>query len=75
LKTKTLKISLRGTHIEVDDGKVSQVFGVLQLKALYIHNAIELSISDCYGISQYLKVYFINARGKVVGEYVRSDSL
>jgi hypothetical protein len=72
LKNKELSLSLHDTYIEVNDGVLSQIYGVLNLKALYIHNAIHLSIADCYAIAKYVKIYFIDARGNVVGEYVRS---
>ena len=72
MKNKELSLSLHDTYIEVNDGVLSQIYGVLNLKALYIHNAINLNIADCYAIAKYVKIYFIDARGNVVGEYVRS---
>ena len=75
LKTPTLSISLKNSYLEVNDGVLSQIYGVLNLKALYIHKDIQLSISDCYAISRYIKIYFIDGYGNVVAKYKRAKIL
>jgi hypothetical protein len=75
LKTPTNTISLKNTYLEVNDGVLSQVYGVLNLKALYIHKDIKLQISECFAISRYVKIYFIDANGNIVARYKRYKRL
>lgn len=75
LKTPTLQISLKNTYLEVNDGVLSQIYGVLNLKALYIHKDIALPISECYAISRYIKIYFIDGYGHIVAKYKRAKIL
>lgn len=72
LKTPTLCVKLKNSYIEVSDGVLSQIYGILNIKALYLHKDIELSIGHCYAISKYIKIYFIDANGNILAKYKRS---
>ena len=71
LKDKALIVSLKGTYVEVSNGILSQIYGVRNLQNLYIHKDIALSIADCFAISKYLKISFIDANGNIVAKYLR----
>jgi hypothetical protein len=71
LKDKTLLVSLKGTYIEVSNGVLAQIYGVHNLENLYIHKDIALNIGDCFTISKYLKISFIDANGNIVAKYKR----
>ena len=73
LKNKNLSIRLKDTFIEVNDGVLSQIYGIKQIKKLYIHKDIALSISDCFSISKYIKIYFIDAYGNILAKYKREN--
>jgi len=75
LKNKNLSIKLKDKHIEVNDGILSQIYGINQIKKLYIHKDIFLSISDCFGISKYIKIYFIDGFGNIVAKYKRAKTI
>ena len=75
LKNKNLSIKLKDTYIEVNDGVLSQIYGINQIKKLYFHKDISLSISDCFGISKYIKIYFIDGFGNVVAKYKREKTI
>lgn len=72
LKTPTLCVKLKNNYIEVSDGVLSQIYGILNIKALYLHKDIELSINHCYAISKYIKIHFIDANGNILAKYKRS---
>lgn len=71
LKDKLLNIKLKDTHIEINDGVLSQIYGVLNIKNIYIHKDINLSISDCFSISKSIKIFFIDANGNILAKYKR----
>jgi hypothetical protein len=57
--------------LEVNDGVLSQIYGVTNIKNLYIHKDISLSIADCFSISKYIKIFFIDANGNIIAKYKR----
>ncbi|MEA2050737.1 MAG: hypothetical protein U9O56_08415 [Campylobacterota bacterium] len=71
LKNKELSIKLKDTYIEVSDGVLSQIYGVQNIKNLYIHKDIALNISDCFAISKYIKIFFIDGYGNIIAKYKR----
>ena len=71
LKDKTLIVRLDAMYIDVSDGVLSQIYGIKNIKRLYIHKDISLSISECFAISKYIKIFFIDANGNIVGKYKR----
>jgi len=71
LKNKNLRVKLQDTHLEVNDEVLSQIYGVQNIKNLYIHKDIALSISDCFAISKYIKIYFIDGYGNIIAKYKR----
>jgi len=70
-KDKNLSIKLKDTYLEINDGVLSQIYGVLNIKNLYIHKDINLSIADCFVISKYIKIFFIDANGNIIAKYKR----
>ena len=75
IKNKALHISLKNTFIEVSDGLLSQIYGVAQLEALYIHKDIELNLATAYELSKHLKIYFIDAKGHLLAKYERMHTV
>ena len=75
LKDKLLNIKLKDIYLEVNDGILSQIYGVKNIKTLYIHKDIELSISDCFAISKYIKIFFIDANGNILAKYKRIQTV
>ena len=71
IRDKSLTLRLQAKHIDVSDGVLSQVYGIHNIAKLYIHKDIVLSISECYALSKYVKIYFIDASGHIVSKYKR----
>ena len=75
IKDADKKISFRGTYLDIDDGILVQTVGVMYVKSLYIHKDCEITLADIYAVSQYMKVYFIDARGYVLGKFKRCKKI
>ena len=71
IKNKALRINLKNTFIELSDGLLSQIYGVEQLEAIYIHKDIELNLATAYELSTYIRIYFIDAKGHILARYER----
>lgn len=70
-----MHITLKKTYIEISDGVLSQIYGVEQLEALYLHKEIDLSIAQAYDLSKYLDIFFIDARGTILARYERMQTV
>jgi len=68
-------VRLKGTHIEVSDGVLSQVYGLRHLGGVYLHKDIALTLNDAYDIAKVMPVHFIDARGVIVAMYQRVGSV
>jgi hypothetical protein len=75
VKSPQSTISLHKTHVEVNDGVLTQVYGVLNLKAIYLHVNLPISIDTCYAIAKFVKLYFIDGHGNIVAKYKRVKRL
>jgi hypothetical protein len=75
IKNQNIKLALKDKYIEIDTGLLSQTYGIFNIDKLYIHKDIYLSISDCYAISKYVKIYFIDGNGNIVAKYKRYKKL
>ncbi|QIR75239.2 hypothetical protein FA592_02945 [Sulfurospirillum diekertiae] len=70
-----LQVNLKGSYIEVSDGVLSQIYGIAQLRSLYLHKEIDLNIATAYELSKYLDIFFINARGMILARYERIQTV
>lgn len=70
-----MHVVLKKTYVEISDGILSQIYGVEQLEALYLHKEIDLSIAHAYELSKYLDIFFIDARGTILARYERIQTV
>jgi hypothetical protein len=71
IKDKNVRLRLKDTYIEIRKNGIVKIFGVLNIRALFIHKDIFLNISECYAISKYMPIFFINSNGEILARYKR----
>lgn len=74
IKDSTLKVKIQSDYLEVTNIYENRVIGLRNISELYINQQISIIPSKFLKLSIYMKIYFIDFHGHILGSIKREEN-